>query len=128
MGWLIDWYLFTLEGIGIDQARNPSPLKISAGLKLEPPTKALLIQVLNTKLKINRILKRMSPPHIIAYSVHPSDQTSVLSSISAWLGQSHSSGARKGAEQCSAAHSYNRKVELHEKNRQNRIVLLTARI
>lgn len=31
---------------------------------------------------------------------------SVLSSIFAWLGQSHNSGARKGAEQCSVAHSY----------------------
>lgn len=38
--------------------------------------------------------------------MHPSDQMSVLSSISVWLGQSHSSGARKGAEQCSDAHSY----------------------
>jgi hypothetical protein len=53
---------------------------------------------INTRGRIN--------PHIIAYNVHPSDQTSVLSSISAWLGQSHSSGDRKGAEQCSDAHSY----------------------
>ena len=50
--------------------------------------------------------KRRINAHIIAYNVHPSDQTSVLSSILAWLGQSHNSGARKGAEQCSAAHSY----------------------
>lgn len=44
--------------------------------------------------------------HIIAYRVHPNDQMSVLSSTSAWLAQSHNSGARKGAEQCSDAHSY----------------------
>lgn len=49
--------------------------------------------------------------YIIAYKVHPSDQISVLSSISAWLGQSHSSGARKGAEQCSDAHSYKNQPE-----------------
>ena len=46
--------------------------------------------------------------HIIAYKVHPRDQISVLSSTSAWLGQSHNSGARKGAEECSAAHSCTR--------------------
>lgn len=43
--------------------------------------------------------------YIIAYNVQPSDQISVLSSISAWLGQSQSSGARNGAEQCSDVHS-----------------------
>lgn len=42
----------------------------------------------------------------MAYNVHPRDQISVLSSMSAWLGQSHNSGALKGAEQCSDAHSY----------------------
>lgn len=43
--------------------------------------------------------------YIIAKRVHPSAQTSVRSSISHWLGQSQSSGALYGAEQCSAAHS-----------------------
>ena len=67
--------------------------------------KAQLAKVLN--IKISTITcKRRVHTHIIAYNVHPNDQMSVLSSISAWLGQSHSSGARKGAEQCSDAHSY----------------------
>jgi len=44
--------------------------------------------------------------YIIAYKVHPKDQISVLASMLVWLGQSHNSGARKGAEQFSAAHSY----------------------
>lgn len=43
--------------------------------------------------------------YIIAYRVHPSAHISVRSSILASLGQSHSSGALKGAVQCCAAHS-----------------------
>jgi len=50
--------------------------------------------------------------YIIAYKVHPKDQISVLASMLVWLGQSHNSGARKGAEQCSAAHSYNHQRRL----------------
>lgn len=42
--------------------------------------------------------------------MHPKDHTSVLSSISAWGGHSHNSGARKCAEQCSEAHSYIRSI------------------
>lgn len=53
-------------------------------------------------------------PYIIAYNVQPRDHISVLSSISAWLGQSQSSGARKGAEQCSDVHSYRRSQEAHQ--------------
>jgi len=53
-----------------------------------------------------KIMTWANDSYIIAYSVHPSDQISVLSSMSAWLGQSHNSGALKGAEQCSDAHSY----------------------
>lgn len=56
--------------------------------------------------RIDNVVRWRGSTHIIAYKVHPRDQISVLSSISAWLGQSHNSGARKGAEQCSAAHSY----------------------
>lgn len=54
----------------------------------------------------SEVNRRKERPYIIAYNVQPNDQISVLSSISAWLGQSHNSGARKGAEQCSDAHSY----------------------
>lgn len=67
--------------------------------------KAQLAKVLNIEISTITCKRRVNT-HIIAYNVHPSDQMSVLSSISAWLGQSHSSGARKGAEQCSDAHSY----------------------
>lgn len=63
--------------------------------------------------------------HIIAYKVHPRDQMSVLSSMSAWLGQSHNSGARKGAEQCSAAHSY---TQNHNKNNYLKIGVSIIRI
>ncbi|GER34128.1 exocyst subunit exo70 family protein A1, partial [Striga asiatica] len=49
--------------------------------------------------------------YMIAYKVQPSDQMSVLSSMSAWLGQSHNSGALKGAEQCSEAHSYMKNIQ-----------------
>lgn len=55
---------------------------------------------------------RREKPYIIAYKVQPNDQISVLSSISDWLGQSQSSGARYGAETCSAAHSY--KIKTHK--------------
>lgn len=66
------------------------------------------VAILKREKKGNR-----ESPHIIAYKVHPRDQMSVLSSMSAWLGQSHNSGARKGAEQCSDAHSY---TQNHNKN------------
>lgn len=55
-------------------------------------------------------MKRLKYAHIMANRVHPRDQISVLSSILALLGQSHNSGDRNGAEQCSAAHSYERKT------------------
>lgn len=56
--------------------------------------------------KVRSMRYEESSSYIIANKVQPNDQISVLSSMSAWLGQSHNSGARYGAEQCSEAHSY----------------------
>ena len=84
---------FATRGYLLDAASGHAYLPLSTASARLPPVSPAVLS------------KGDRPPHAAANATHPSDHTSTRSSRSHVDGQSHNSGARKGAVHSAAAHS-----------------------